>query len=161
MNLFNEFLPKLKSGEYRLSVIGLGYVGLPIAHAFAKKGIYVVGFDINSKKIDKYLSGVDFTKEIGDDEIRNTQICFSSNECDLQTARFHIIAVPTPINADHTPDLSSIIGASKTVGRNLKKGSVVVYESTVYPGCTEDLCIDILPVFENHDNGSYPLSFGT
>lgn len=127
-----------------ISLIGLGYVGMPIAHAFAKKGIKVIGYDVNNAKIELYKSGVDPTKEIGDDEIKRTKVYFTNDESDLKKAKFHIVAVPTPVNMDHTPDLAPVIGASKIVGRNLVAGSVVVYESTVYPGCTEDVCIPIL-----------------
>ena len=135
---------KLISNEEALSLVGLGYVGMPIAHAFAKKGIDVIGFDLNKEKLELYRSGVDPTKEVGDDEIKNSKINFTSNEKDLRKAKFHIVAVPTPVNTDHTPDLTPVIGASEIVGRNLVPGSIVVYESTVYPGCTEDVCIPIL-----------------
>lgn len=128
----------------RLALIGLGYVGMPIAVAFAKKGIDVIGFDLNKSKIDLYKSGIDPTNEVGDDAIKNTTVYFTSDEKDLQKAKFHIIAVPTPVNTDHTPDLTPVIGASEIVGRNLTKGSYVVFESTVYPGCTEDVCVPIL-----------------
>ena len=117
---------------------------MPIAVAFAAKGLGVIGFDLNKAKINLYQSGIDPTKEVGDDTIRNTTVQFTSNESELQEAKFHIIAVPTPINTDHTPNLDSVIGASQIVGRNLVKGSIVVYESTVYPGVTEDVCIPIL-----------------
>ncbi|MCI8280658.1 MAG: nucleotide sugar dehydrogenase [Lachnospiraceae bacterium] len=127
-----------------ISLIGLGYVGMPIAHAFAKKGIKVIGYDLNKAKIELYKSGVDPTREIGDEEIKNTKIFFTNDESDLKKAKFHIVAVPTPVNMDHTPDLTPVIGASRIVGRNLAPGSIVVYESTVYPGCTEDVCIPIL-----------------
>lgn len=140
MELFN----KLVSKEETLALVGLGYVGMPIAHAFAKKGLNVIGFDLNKEKIDLYRSGVDPTKEVGDAEISNTRIQFTSNEMDLKKAKFIIVAVPTPVNTDHTPDLTPVIGASEIVGRNLMPGSIVVYESTVYPGCTEDVCIPIL-----------------
>ncbi len=139
MNLYENLLSK---NEY-LSVIGLGYVGMPIAVAFAKK-INVIGFDINRKKIDQYLNGIDPTKEVGDDIIRDTKVIFTNKEIDLQKAKFHIIAVPTPINSDKTPDLKPVIGASTILGKNLTKGSIVVYESTVYPGVTEEICIPIL-----------------
>ncbi len=135
---------KLLNGEEKLSLVGLGYVGMPIAVAFAEKGIDVVGFDLNKAKIELYKSGVDPTKEVGDDAIKNTKVYFTSDEKDLQKAKFHIVAVPTPVNTDHTPDLTPVIGASEIVGRNLQKGSYVVFESTVYPGCTEDVCIPIL-----------------
>ena len=128
----------------KVSLIGLGYVGMPIAVAFAKKGIDVIGFDLNKAKIELYKSGVDPTKEVGDDVIKNTRVHFTSDEKDLRKAKFHIVAVPTPVNIDHTPDLAPVIGASEIVGRNLSKDSVIVFESTVYPGCTEDVCIPIL-----------------
>ena len=140
MELYN----KLISNEESLALVGLGYVGMPIAHAFAKKGINVIGFDLNERKIELYKSGVDPTNEVGDDEIKNTKIRFTANEKELQKAKFIIVAVPTPVNTDHTPDLAPVIGASEIVGRNLVSGSYVVYESTVYPGCTEDVCIPIL-----------------
>lgn len=135
---------KIINREEAISLVGLGYVGMPIAHAFAKKGVRVIGFDLNKAKIELYKSGIDPTQEVGDEEIANTSVEFTSDEADLQKAKFHIIAVPTPVNMDHVPDLSPIIGASEIVGRNLVPGSIVVYESTVYPGCTEDICIPIL-----------------
>lgn len=127
-----------------ISLIGLGYVGMPIAIAFARKGVKVIGFDVNADKIELYKSGVDPTKEVGDDAIKETTVEFTANEERLRSAKFHIIAVPTPINQDHTPDLTPVIGASATLGRNLVKGSIVVFESTVYPGVTEDVCVPIL-----------------
>lgn len=135
---------KLQSKEEKMSVIGLGYVGMPIAVAFAAKGLNVIGYDVNKTKIELYQSGVDPTKEVGDEAIKNTTVQFTSNETMLREAKFHIVAVPTPVNLDHTPDLTPVIGASETVGRNLTKGSIVVYESTVYPGVTEDICVPIL-----------------
>ncbi len=135
---------KLVNKEEKLSLVGLGYVGMPIAVAFASKGIDVIGFDLNKAKIELYQNGVDPTKEVGDEAIQNTTVYFTSDERDLQRAKFHIVAVPTPVNTDHTPDLTPVIGASEIVGRNLTKGSYVVFESTVYPGCTEDVCIPIL-----------------
>lgn len=140
MNLYRKLL---KKKEF-LSVVGLGYVGMPIAIAFAKKGINVIGFDLNTEKINLYKKGIDPTREIGNKEIKNSKVFFSSNEKELRKSKFHIVAVPTPVNVDHTPDLAPVISASKIVGRNLTKGSIVVYESTVYPGCTEDMCIPIL-----------------
>ena len=134
---------KIVSGEEKIALIGLGYVGMPIAVAFAKK-VKVIGFDINSEKINLYKKGVDPTNEVGDDVIRETTVEFTSDETKLKEARFHIVAVPTPVNQDKTPDLMPVVGASEIVGRNLVKGSVVVYESTVYPGVTEDVCIPIL-----------------
>lgn len=135
---------KLLNREEKISLVGLGYVGMPIAVAFAKKGLKVIGFDLNKAKIELYKNGVDPTKEVGDEEIAKSTVEFTSNEEDLKLAKFHIVAVPTPVNTDHTPDLTPVIGASEILGRNLTKGSIVVYESTVYPGCTEDVCIPIL-----------------
>ena len=140
MRLYNNILSK----EEKLSLIGLGYVGMPIAIAFAKKGIDVIGFDLNKAKIEQYKNGFDPTMEVGNEAIKNTTVYFTSDEADLKKAKFHIVAVPTPVNTDHTPDLTPVIGASEIVGRNLTKGSYVVFESTVYPGCTEDICIPIL-----------------
>jgi len=140
MTLYEKLLKK----EESLSLVGLGYVGMPIAIQFAKKGLNVIGFDLNKEKIELYKNGVDPTKEVGDDEIAKSTVDFTSNEKDLKRAKFHIVAVPTPVNTDHTPDLTPVIGASEILGRNLTKGSIVVYESTVYPGCTEDVCIPIL-----------------
>ncbi len=139
-NLFD----KIKSGDEAVSLIGLGYVGMPIAVAFANEGVRVIGFDLNKAKIDLYKNGIDPTNEVGNDAIKNTSVCFTSDENDLKKARFHIVAVPTPVNQDHTPDLAPVIGASEIVGRNLTKGSVVVFESTVYPGVTEDVCLPII-----------------
>lgn len=130
--------------DEKLALVGLGYVGMPIAVAFAKKGLEVIGFDLNKAKIDLYKSGVDPTKEVGDDAIKNTTLNFTADEKMLQEAKFIIVAVPTPVNTDHTPDLTPVIAASEIVGRNLTKGAIVVYESTVYPGCTENICIPIL-----------------
>ena len=135
---------KIKNQEENLSVIGLGYVGMPIAVAVAAKGIKVIGFDLNKEKVELYKKGIDPTKEVGDEKIKNSTVEFTYDEKRLQNAKFHIVAVPTPVNSDHTPDLTPVIGASEIVGRNLVKGSIVVYESTVYPGVTEDVCIPIL-----------------
>lgn len=139
----NNLYEKIISGKESISLVGLGYVGMPIAVAFAKK-VNVIGYDINAKKIDLYKSGVDPTNEVGNEAIKNTNVYFTSNEQDLQKAKFHIVAVPTPVHDDHTPDLSPVEGASRILGRNLTKGSIVVYESTVYPGVTEDVCVPIL-----------------
>lgn len=135
---------KIVEGTEKVSLVGLGYVGMPIAVAFAQKGIKVVGFDLNASKIDLYKKGIDPTHEVGDEAIKTSTVEFTSDEEDLKTAKFHIVAVPTPVNLDHTPNLTPVIGASEIVGRNLTKGSIVVYESTVYPGVTEDVCIPIL-----------------
>ncbi len=139
MTLYDKILKK----EEKISLVGLGYVGMPIAVAFAKK-VDVIGYDLNSKKIELYKSGIDPTNEVGNDVIANTTVEFTSDETKLREAKFHIVAVPTPVNDDHTPDLTPVEGASRIVGRNLTKGSIVVYESTVYPGVTEDVCIPIL-----------------
>lgn len=134
---------KIARREEKISVIGLGYVGLPLAVAFAKSA-NVIGFDVIESKIELYKSGIDPTKEVGDAAVRNTAVDFTSDERRLEEAKFHIVAVPTPVKADHTPDLSPVKSASQILGRNLTEGSVVVYESTVYPGVTEDICIPIL-----------------
>lgn len=134
---------KLLNGEEQLSLVGLGYVGMPIAVAYAKK-IKVVGFDSNEAKIDLYRRGIDPTKEVGDEAIRDTKVQFTANPEELSKCKFHIVAVPTPVHPDHTPDLSPVEGASHTLGKYLTKGSIVVYESTVYPGVTEDICQPIL-----------------
>jgi UDP-N-acetyl-D-glucosamine/UDP-N-acetyl-D-galactosamine dehydrogenase len=139
LSLYNDLLYK----KEKISVVGLGYVGMPLAVAFSKK-IEVIGFDLNEYKIQLYKSGVDPTNEVGNETIKNTTVYFTSDEAKLKEARFHIVAVPTPINLDKTPDLGPVEGASKIIGRNLSKGSIVVYESTVYPGVTEDICIPIL-----------------
>ncbi len=139
MNLYKKIVQKAE----KISVIGLGYVGMPIAVAFAKK-VDVIGFDLNEKKIELYKSGIDPTNEVGNEEIRKTTVAFTADESKIKEAKFHIVAVPTPINSDKTPDLSPVEGASRIVGRNLTKGSIVVYESTVYPGVTEDICALIL-----------------
>ena len=116
---------------------------MPIAVAFAKK-VKVIGYDLNSEKIRLYKDGIDPTNEVGNEVIKNTKVEFTSDESRLREAKFHIVAVPTPVNPDHTPDLSPVEGASRILGRNLTKGSIVVFESTVYPGVTEDVCVPIL-----------------
>ena len=127
----------------KLSLVGLGYVGLPIAVAFSEH-VDVIGFDINAEKIRTCQTGKDPTQEIGDAAIQASHVAFTSDERRLREAKFHIVAVPTPVHNDHTPDLTPVIGASETVGRNLMPGSIVVYESTVYPGVTEEVCLPIL-----------------
>lgn len=134
---------KLINREEKLSLVGLGYVGMPIAVAFSHK-IDVIGFDLNRQKIQLYQSGIDPTREVGDAGIAACKVAFTSEESRLREARFHIVAVPTPVNADHTPDLTPVEGASEILGRNLTKGSIVVFESTVYPGVTEEVCVPIL-----------------
>lgn len=138
-----ELYHKIKDKKENISVIGLGYVGMPLAIAFAKK-INVIGFDVNKEKIKLYKQGIDVTNEVGNKALKETTALMTSDETKLKEAKFHIIAVPTPINDDKTPDLRPIIGASRVLGRNLTKGSIVVYESTVYPGVTEEVCIPIL-----------------
>lgn len=139
---FNNIYHGLISGEEKLALVGLGYVGMPIAVEFAKH-VRVIGFDINKKRVEEYKNGIDATNEIGE-EISNTSVDFTSDPKRLKEAKFIIVAVPTPINDDNTPDLGPIKGASKTVGQNLAPGSIVVFESTVYPGVTEDVCIPII-----------------
>lgn len=139
MKLYEKIIKK----KEKVAVIGLGYVGMPIAVAFAKK-VNVIGFDLNKEKVDLYKLGIDPTEEVGNEEIKNTRVEFTSDESKLKEAKFHIVAVPTPINSDKTPDLNPVEGASTIIGRNLTQGSIVVYESTVYPGVTEDVCIPIL-----------------
>ncbi len=139
MSLYED----IKSGKEKIALVGLGYVGMPIAVAFAKK-VKVVGFDLNREKIAAYKAGKDATKEVGDEAIAKTTVEFTSDPSDLKSAKFHIVAVPTPINQDKTPDLYPVESASEILGRNLTKGSIVVYESTVYPGVTEDICVPIL-----------------
>lgn len=139
----NNLYEKILNHEEKISLVGLGYVGMPIAVAFAKKAT-VIGFDLNNKKIQLYKNGIDPTNEVGNTVIKNTTVDFTSDEKRLKEAKFHIVAVPTPVNADHTPDLSPVKSASEILGRNLSRGSVVVFESTVYPGVTEDICVPIL-----------------
>lgn len=139
MNLYE----KIVSGEEKISLVGLGYVGMPIAVAFARK-VKVVGFDLNAEKIGLYKSGIDPTNEVGNEVIKNTAVEFTADSSKLREAKFHIVAVPTPVNDDHTPDLTPVEGASRILGQNLTKGSIVVFESTVYPGVTEDICVPIL-----------------
>ena len=139
MNLYE----KIVSGEEKLSLVGLGYVGMPIAVAFAKK-IKVIGYDLNAQKIELYKQGIDPTHEVGNEAISETTVEFTADETRLREAKFHIVAVPTPVNDDHTPDLTPVESAAQILGRNLTPGSVVVFESTVYPGVTEDICVPIL-----------------
>lgn len=134
---------KIVAGEEKISLVGLGYVGMPIAVAFAKK-VKVVGFDLNEAKVKLYQSGVDPTREVGDEVIGKTTVEFTADPGRLKEAKFHIVAVPTPVNEDHTPDLTPVEGASRLLGQNLTKGSIVVFESTVYPGVTEEICVPIL-----------------
>lgn len=139
---FNNIYSGLINGKEKLALVGLGYVGMPIAVEFAKH-INVIGFDINEKRINEYKSGIDSTNEIGD-AIAETTVDFTAEPKRLKEAKFIIVAVPTPVNTDNTPDLRPIEGASKTVGQNLSKGAIVVFESTVYPGVTEQVCVPII-----------------
>lgn len=140
MNLYQL----LKSHKTSISVVGLGYVGLPIAIAFSEQDIDVIGFDINKERVEIYKSGYDLTKEVGDKRLKKSTIKFTDDINLLKDAKFHIVAVPTPINQDKTPDLNPVISAAKMIGEHITKGSIVVFESTVYPGVTEDICIPLL-----------------
>jgi UDP-N-acetyl-D-galactosamine dehydrogenase len=139
---FNNIYQGLISGAEKLALVGLGYVGMPIAVEFAKH-IKVIGFDINEKRINEYANGIDTTNEVGE-AIKDTAVEFTADPTRLKEAKFIIVAVPTPVNEDNTPDLRPIEGASRIVGQNLSAGTIVVYESTVYPGVTEDICIPII-----------------
>lgn len=140
-------LKDLIEKKEKIAVVGMGYVGLPLAVAFAERGIDVIGFDTNKEKIQKYIDGEDSTNEIGEERLKRVKnLYFSSNEEELKKTKFIIVAVPTPVLKNKMPDLQPIIGASRIVGRNLEKGTIVVYESTVYPGVTEEVC---LPILEN------------
>ena len=139
MDIYSELI----GGKNKLAVVGLGYVGMPIAVEFAKK-ISVIGFDVNKNKVEKYKEGIDLTNEVGNEELKKSTVEFTSDEAKLKEAIFYIVAVPTPVNLDKTPDLAPVISASEVVGRNMGKGAVVVFESTVYPGVTEDICVPIL-----------------
>jgi len=139
MSIFNKIINK----EEKLAVVGLGYVGMPIAVEFSKH-INVIGFDINTQKINAYKNGIDPTREVGNDAIKSCTVDWTDDETKLKEAKFIIVAVPTPVNKDTSPDLSPVTSSSTIVGRNLSNGSIVVYESTVYPGVTEDICVPIL-----------------
>jgi UDP-N-acetyl-D-galactosamine dehydrogenase len=142
MELMNIFERLISKTDY-LAVVGLGYVGLPVAVAFAEK-VKTIGFDINHEKINVYKQGIDPTHEVGDEKIQNTSLEFTTDSSRLKEAKIIIVAVPTPINGDKTPDLAPVVSASSVIGKNLSKGSIVVFESTVYPGVTEDICVPIL-----------------
>ena len=139
---FNNIYSGLINGTEKLALVGLGYVGMPIAVEFAKH-IKVIGFDINEKRVNEYKNGIDATNEVGE-AIKNTTVDFTADPTKLKEARFIVVAVPTPVKDDNSPDLRPVEGASKTVGQNLAPGSIVVFESTVYPGVTEDICIPII-----------------
>ena len=139
---FNTIYNGLISGKEKLALVGLGYVGMPIAVEFAKH-INVIGFDINKKRVEEYRNGIDSTNEVGE-AIKNTTVDFTADPIRLKEAKFIIVAVPTPVNSDTTPDLRPVEGASRTVGQNITPGTIVVFESTVYPGVTEDICVPII-----------------
>ena len=139
MSLYDDIRKK----KEKIALIGLGYVGMPIAVSFSRYAD-VIGFDINEQKIELYKKGIDPTKEVGDEAIKNCNVDFTCDETKLKEAKFHIVSVPTPVNRDNTPNLEPLIGASKILGKNLSKGSIIVYESTVFPGVTEEVCLPIL-----------------
>jgi UDP-N-acetyl-D-glucosamine/UDP-N-acetyl-D-galactosamine dehydrogenase len=133
----------------KIAVIGLGYVGLPVAVAFARSGVPVIGFDIDQKRIDELRAGVDRTREVDAADLSLSTLSYESDPTALNPADFYIVTVPTPIDTSRRPDLGALLAASETVGRALKKGDIVVYESTVYPGAVEEDCA---PVLERHSN---------
>lgn len=137
--MFNKLLDKSE----KIAVVGLGYVGLPLANLFSKK-YDVIGFDVNNQKIELYRQGIDVTCELDENELADSSIRFTSDENELKKASFFVVAVPTPINEEKNPDFKFVVSASEIIARNLRKGSIIVYESTVYPGVTEELCIPIL-----------------
>ncbi len=139
---FNNIYNGLISGKEKLALVGLGYVGMPIAVEFAKH-INVIGFDINKQRVEEYRNGIDSTNEVGE-AIKNTTVDFTYDPAKLSEARFIVVAVPTPVKDDNSPDLRPVEGASRTVGQNIKPGTIVVFESTVYPGVTEDICVPII-----------------
>src|SRR5580698_5722152 len=156
VKIYEELLAK----KAKLAVIGLGYVGLPIALEFARK-ISVIGFDINARRIDMMRIGIDPSKEVEPAEFKDRDIVFTDDIEILKQARFFIVAVPTPVDKYNTPDLKPLIGASGTVGKALKKGDYVVYESTTYPGCTEEDCLPILEKISglSLQNGDFSLGY--
>ena len=139
---FNNIYKDLVSGKSKLALVGLGYVGMPIAVEFAKH-VNVIGFDINKKRIEEYQNGIDSTNEVGE-AIKNTTVEFTYDPKKLGEASFIVVAVPTPVKDDNSPDLGPVEGASRVVGQNIKPGTIVVFESTVYPGVTEDVCVPII-----------------
>lgn len=147
----------MNTRDYRIAIIGLGYVGLPLGVEFSKKGLEVVGFDIDKNRVSELNQGVDVTKEITSEDLREAKnIKFSNNELDIAGANIYIVTVPTPIDNFNRPDLSFLIRASKLVGQFLSKGDIVIYESTVYPGCTEEVCI---PHLEDSSNLKFNIDF--
>ena len=146
---FTDFL----SSKLPIAITGLGYVGLPLAVALSKH-VSVIGFDVNEEKIKTYKSGIDPTNEVGNDVLKEAKIHFTSSTDDLRRAVVHIVAVPTPVKDDKTPDLSPLENACKTIGQNLQNGAVIIFESTVYPGVTEEYCVPILEKFSNMKCGN-------
>ncbi len=136
-------LDAIQNQNKKIAVVGLGYVGLPLALEFAKK-VPTLGFDINREKLSLYRKGIDPTKEAGDEAVKNTTLQFTDDPADLKQAAIIIVAVPTPVNEDNMPDLSPVTGASEIVGKNISKGTIICYESTVYPGVTENICAPII-----------------
>ena len=136
-------LGKLSIGQTKLAVVGLGYVGMPLAVAFAEK-FSVIGYDCNAEKVAAYKSGYDVTAELGNEVLKSVNIDFTTDPQRLSEASVIIIAVPTPINGDKTPDLLPVKGATEIVAKHIQKGTIVVYESTVYPGVTEEICRPLL-----------------
>ena len=147
--MFNKLLNK----EEKIAIVGLGYVGLPLANLFSKK-YDVIGFDVNKEKIELYKQGIDVTCELNENALKDSNIYFTNDETDLKNASFFVVAVPTPINEDKNPDFKFIISATETIARNIQKGSIVIYESTVYPGVTEDLCVPIIEDISGLKSGS-------
>ena len=144
----------MNQNKRKISVTGLGYVGLPVAIAFAEAGFSVIGFDVDEGRINDLNKAIDVTLEVEDDRLKNDKITYTSNPSTIQDADFHIITVPTPVTDNFEPDISFLISASQTVGKQLSVGDVVVYESTVYPGCTEEDCIPILEAASNLTAGT-------
>ncbi|MBP3853783.1 MAG: nucleotide sugar dehydrogenase, partial [Erysipelotrichaceae bacterium] len=142
--------------DFIISVTGLGYVGLPLAIEFSKK-VQVIGYDRSEEKIQLYRSGMDPTNEVGDEAVKNSRVLFTSDPKQLDHANFHIIAVPTPVNQAKMPDLTAMKETSATIGKHISKGDLVVYESTVYPGVTEEVCI---PILEEESGFTCGVDFG-
>ena len=141
-------LYKVLNKDYTIAVVGLGYVGLPLAAAFSKK-VNVIGYDISGKKINELKQGVDPTQELGDDALQQCNIFYTNDAQEIHRADFIIVAVPTPVKNDHTPDLDPVASASKIVGENISRGAIVVFESTVYPGVTEDICMPLIEKYSH------------
>lgn len=155
MSNISNLISMVENRTAVVAVVGLGYVGLPLAAAFASK-FETIGFDVNKAKVNKYIEGIDVTSEIGDSKLKSVKIQFTYDPKDLSHADIIIIAVPTPIDVARTPDFTPLIKASQTVGHNMKRGAIVVYESTVYPGATQEVCI---PVLEQYSNSHFQNDF--